>query len=240
MARKLGKAERAVARERLAQAAADREAERDAMRGRADLGPAVRRLEGVDADGVVTLVREGVGATMAGEFPDPTAPNRLVYQSRTAPPHARLLREGKLRPWHHEAAEQYARYWQLRELGRSPDPEAVRVHRQPWQRAGEMQAEQAMASGRLIEARRALGPLAEIAVQTVCVAELPLYRAYPHLFPPSLGADGKPAPGPSQQIMAAVVQGVLLTALDVLARAWALGPRRQDAPRIRAKRREVA
>jgi hypothetical protein len=235
MARKASKAERAAARDRLAQAAVDRESEQDAMRARADLGPAVRRLESIDADGVVVM-REGAGATIAGEFPDPTAPNRLVYQSRTAPPHARLLREGKLRPWHHEAAEQYARYWQLRELGRSPDPDAIRVHRQPWQRAGEMQAEQAEAAGKLRQARDVLGPLGEIAVQTVCVAELPLYRAYQHLFPMVSWPGQKASEGPSQPIKAAMVLGVLVTALDALARAWWLGPRRPDGGRAGAKR----
>lgn len=183
----------------------------------ADLGPAVR------------LDREGPGRTQKGLRPDPGNPLRLVYGARVSGPHHRLLLDRRITPWAFEAGEAYARYWQTRETQRTPDPDAPRVRVQPWQRAGEMAAGQAHAARRLREARAVLGPLADDAVKLVCVAELPLYAAFGHLYPHLAGGAG-----PSRQIRAAVVQGIVVVALDILARRWRIGPRRAGAGKGRA------
>lgn len=175
----------------------------------ADLGPAVR------------LDRAGPGRTQKGFRPDPANPKRLVYGARTSGPHHRLLLDRRISSWAFEAGEAYARYWATVETQRTPDPDAPRFRRAPWERAGEMAADQVHAARRLAEARAALGPLAEAAVQLVCVAEQPLYAAFPHLFPLLVSARG-----PSRQIRAAVVQGILVVALDLLARRWGIGPRK--------------
>jgi hypothetical protein len=180
----------------------------------ADLGPAVRLAR-----------REGPGRTHKGYRPDPDNPKRLVYGARTAGPHHRLLMERRITPWAFEAAEAYARYWLTRETQRTPDPSAPRARRQPWERVGEMAADQVHASRRLREARAVLGPLADDAVKLVCVAEQPLYLAFGHLFPLLAGEKG-----PARQLRAAVVQGILVVALDILARRWRIGPKRAGQP----------
>lgn len=212
--------------------AVEREAERAALRSSADLGPTVRHHEVVDADGVI-LVRDRPGAIVEVERPDPGNPSRTVIGARTAPPQFRLLRERKLTPWQYEAAERFVEAWRLREHGRSPDPDAPRAHRAPWERNGEMSADRAAASRLLDQARVVLGPMAEAAVLTVCVAEMPLHKAWSHIM--GQGGDGT---GPVQQIRAAMVQGMLVVALDVLARSWKLGPRR--ATRVRLPRAKPA
>lgn len=184
----------------------------------ADLGPEVRRDKR----------RDGAGRTHKGFRPDPENPNRLVYGARTSPPHHQLLLRRRLTPWAFEAGEKYAAYWQTREVGGSPDPDAPRVRRKAWERAGEMQADQVLASARLREAADVLGPLAENVVRLVCVAEQPLYAAFGHLYPHL--ADDK---GPSRPVRSAVVQGMLVVALEALARRWRLGPRRPGGPRAR-------
>lgn len=188
----------------------------DEARLHADLGPAVR----------LRVDREGAGRTQEGYRPDPDNPRRLVYGAQASPPHHRLLLERRITPWQYEAAQKFAAYWQIREYGHTPDPNAPRARRAPGDRAGGMSFDQALASQRLRQAREALGPLAEIAVKAVCVAELPLYRAYDHCFPHLAGAGG-----PSQPVRSAVMQGMLVLALDVLARRWRLGPRRAVRPR---------
>ena len=181
----------------------------EAAKAAADLGPAVR------------LDREGPGRTHKGLRADPDNPTRLVYGARVSGPHHRLMLERRITPWAFEAGEAYARYWATRETARTPDPDAPRVRRAAWERAGEMAADQVHASRRLREARAALGPLADDAIRLVCVAEQPLYAAFEHLFPLLVSERG-----PSRQIRSPLVQGILVVALDILARQWRLGPRR--------------
>lgn len=190
----------------------------------ADLGPAVRLRED----------RDGEGRTQAGYRADPDNPKRLVYGAQASPPHHRLLLDRRITAWQYEAGARFAAYWQIREHGHTPDPNAPRARRAPGDRSGGMSFDQALASQRLRQAREALGPLAEIAIKAVCVAELPLYRAFDHLFPHLAGRAG-----PSQPVRAAVVQGMLVIALDVLARRWRLGPRRAGKPRAGSRRVEA-
>jgi hypothetical protein len=191
----------------------------------ADLGPAVR-LQGD---------REGPGRTQEGYRPDPDNPKRLVYGAQASPPHHRLLLDRRITVWQYEAGARFAAYWHVREYGHTPDPNAPRARRAPGDRSGGMSFDQALASQRLAQAREALGPLAEIAVKAVCVAELPLYRAFEHVFPHLAGGTG-----PSQPVRAAVMQGMLVVALDVLARRWRLGPRRPGRPRALPRSRAGA
>jgi hypothetical protein len=179
----------------------------------ADLGPAVRLDEG----------REGPGRTHAGYRADPDNPKRTVYGARTSPPHHRLLLDQRLTPWQFDAGCRYAGYWNLYEHGRAPDPDAPRTRVAPGSRSAEMAADRAHAGNQLREARRVLGPQGEAVVRAVCVAELPLYRAWGVVF----GKAGQEDAGPSQPVRAAVVQGMLVVALDALARRWRLGPRRR-------------
>jgi hypothetical protein len=173
-----------------------------------DLGPDVRRDD----------ARAGPGRTVVVDRPDPRHPSRTVRGAVASPPHHRLLLQGVLSPDAYEAGQAYVRRWMLREHGRSPDPDAPRAHRAPWQRCGEMAADRAAAAARLEEARRALGPMPVAVIELVCVAEVPMWEAYGHAFPMLAG----PA-GPSRPVRAAVMQGMVVVALDLLARAWGDG-----------------
>jgi hypothetical protein len=173
-----------------------------------DLGPDVRRDE----------ARVGAGRTVVVDRPDPRHPSRTVRGAVASPPHHRLLLQGVLSPDAYEAGQAYVRLWMLREHGRSPDPDAPRVHRAPWQRCGEMAADRAAAAARLDEARVALGPMPVAVIELVCVAEVPMWEAYGHAFP-MLSGDA----GPSRPVRAAVMQGMVVVALDMLARAWGGG-----------------
>jgi hypothetical protein len=170
-----------------------------------DLGPEVRRDE----------ARAGAGRVAVVDRPDPRHPSRTVRGAQASPPHHRLLVAGVLSPDAYEAGQTYVRLWMLREHGRSPDPDAPRAHRAPWQRCGEMAADRAEAASRLRAVAAALGPMPVAVIELVCVAELPLWQAYGHAFPMLAGSAG-----PSQPVRAAVMQGMVVVALDMLARQW--------------------
>ncbi len=179
-----------------------------APRAGGDLGPEVRREAG----------REGQGRTAIVDRADPAHPSRTVRGAQASPPHHRLLLAGAITPGQYEAAQTYARLWLLREHGRSPDPDAPRAHRAPWQRCGGMAADRAEAAARLRDVRAALGPMPVSVIELVCVAELPLWKAYGHALPMLAGAGG-----PSRPVRAAVMQGMVVMALGLLERAWAGG-----------------
>lgn len=190
-----------------------------------DLGPAVR-LE--RKPGKRGPARDAPGRIALGYRPDPVAPGRLVRGARAVGPHHRLLRERRITPWQFEAAEAFARYWQECEVGRSPDPDLAGARRAPWERAGGRTMAQVAAGQRLQQAREVVGLVGEEVLRAVCVSELPLHRAFDAVFPHLAGGRRG---GPSEPVRRAVVQGMLVVALDVLARAWRIGPRAVGLPR---------
>lgn len=190
-----------------------------------DLGPAVRQVK---LSGKAVPGRDAPGRVALGYRPDPMQPGRLVRGARAVGPHHRLLREKRITAWQYEAAEAFARYWHESEAGRSPDPDLAGARRAPWQRQGGRTIGQVAAAERLRHAREAVGLLGEEVLRAVCVSEMPLHRAFDSVFPHlARGRKG----GPSEPVRRAVVQGMLVVALDVLARAWRIGPRGAGLPR---------